>query len=741
MKACVLWTGSFPEMALMEVTLPGGFGADAQLLYSQLGKTSSLLRRIELTPSNSRATFYLGTRDGSDTSDHVGHQCYKIHATGPRVKTRPAYARVQDYYVPAINDTQVYTIPEECPPRIVHEADDYRTSDNLYSKARATDSDDIVITHEFSFDDIPEGIPLEDPLLYDHLTENENYRTPENQQEVAKLELNNMNAQNDGPSQKVANIHTPPENMKALQPTEQVYSNFDNVVNGYFCENDATTISNINDIINKGTGKANNFANAATSVVKPGHHQSVSPPVSAQYTSNDRNFDKVINENLRTDDSLPNNEKTDNMESFLEKIDDITRLSEEIDTIHRQFHSGETHDHYANIVRGNTDVTKTTVTAMHHTLSTSPDHKISESATNDTTSRNIELVTGLNETLNYQSNLDKKLIESLASNKPMNKDSHTSNENLMTLENSEGDQQNSDAIDSENITTELKNKATKDKNDETQLDTKNNLVHEIDNLNKIAHRQLDETRAKFDVHQIDYTQMYALNADVDFISNKNYNNAVDNYFEQANRDNEIKRSFKEHTPDVQVSQQMVSNSNEYKNENDKIINNPSFTDFHVIDTDKDLEVPPGIEGPVPVSVLPPPGFVAPAGDSRRMNYQRIPFEDPNRAEVSLPRNFGRQQSQIIDPKLSLDMDLPFGHDTSGVFESFPAFHQPLTFPGYRRMLSLYPGYSQYPKERVLRSSRIMGSTKRKIRERDLTSNGPYFYVKPDAIEKFFIPMR
>lgn len=41
LQACVLWTGSFPEMALMEVTLPGGFGADAQLLYSQLGKTSS----------------------------------------------------------------------------------------------------------------------------------------------------------------------------------------------------------------------------------------------------------------------------------------------------------------------------------------------------------------------------------------------------------------------------------------------------------------------------------------------------------------------------------------------------------------------------------------------------------------------------------------------------------------------------------------------------------------------------
>ena len=40
-QACVMWTGSFPEMALLEVTLPGGFGADAKLLYAQLQKTTS----------------------------------------------------------------------------------------------------------------------------------------------------------------------------------------------------------------------------------------------------------------------------------------------------------------------------------------------------------------------------------------------------------------------------------------------------------------------------------------------------------------------------------------------------------------------------------------------------------------------------------------------------------------------------------------------------------------------------
>ncbi|XP_022823219.1 alpha-1-inhibitor 3-like [Spodoptera litura] len=746
-EACVLWTGSFPEMALMEVTLPGGFGADAQLLYSQLGKTSSLLRRIELTPSNSRATFYLGTRDGSDTSDHVGHQCYNIHATGPRVKTRPAYARVQDYYVPAVNDTQVYTIPEECPPRIVHEANDYRTSDNLYSKARATNSDDIVITHEFSFEDIPEGIPLEDPLIYDHLTENENYRTPENQQEVGKLQFNDMNTQNDGQSQNVTDVRKPPENLKIGEPTEQVHSNFDNVVNGYFCENDATTISNINDIINTGIGKDNNFASTASGgVAKPEHYQPVSFG-SAQ--SNNRNFENILSENLHTvaDDSASNHEKADNTDSFLEKIDDITRLSEEIDTIHRQWHSGESYHHFPNTIKENTDTSNTTITVLHQNFNPPPDNQITQSVLSDAINRNLELVKGLNETLHYQSALDKKIIESLVSNKATEKDS--SNENLMTIVDSEGDQQDGDLIDSDNISTELKNKAIKN-NDESQFDTKNNLVHEIDTLNKIAHRQLNETRAKYDVHHIDYTQMYAQNSDMEFMSNKNYKNVVGNYYGPGSRDNEIKRSFTDHSPAAQAPEQIIYNSDEYKDQNEKVINNPSLTDFHVIDTDKDLEVPPGIEGPVAVSVLPPPGYVAPvvAGEARRLNYKRKPFEYANRDEVPQRRNFvPPRQSQPKVPKLSLDMDLSFGDDESGIFESLPVYPQALPSHGYRRMLSSYTGFPQYPVDRVIRT---MVPPKRDVQDRNMksvqsiyTPNGPYFYFKPDGedtVEKFFVPV-
>ncbi|CAB3219757.1 unnamed protein product [Arctia plantaginis] len=171
-EVCVMWSGKFPEMALLEVSLPGGYGADAQLLYSQLYNPSSLLRRIELSPTNSRATLYLGTRDGNEPTCAGGHQCCRLHAVGPRAHTRHAYVRVQDYYAPEHNDTQLYTIPEDCPPRISHDLPQYTSSDNLFSKAKALEGDEILITNDFTYEDIPEGIPLEDPL-YDNLTQRE----------------------------------------------------------------------------------------------------------------------------------------------------------------------------------------------------------------------------------------------------------------------------------------------------------------------------------------------------------------------------------------------------------------------------------------------------------------------------------------------------------------------------------------------------------------------------------------
>ncbi|CAH0724170.1 unnamed protein product, partial [Brenthis ino] len=168
-EVCALWSRALPALALLELALPAGHALDAARLYALL-PADPLLRRIEVTPNNGKASLYLGTRDGSDTTPRAGHVCYNIHTVGPRTKTKPAYAKITDYYNPLIVDTQMYTIPEDCPSLIAEEVNDYNASDNLFNKARSlTGSGEIIISYEYSLDDIPEGIPLEDPI-YDNLT-------------------------------------------------------------------------------------------------------------------------------------------------------------------------------------------------------------------------------------------------------------------------------------------------------------------------------------------------------------------------------------------------------------------------------------------------------------------------------------------------------------------------------------------------------------------------------------------
>ncbi|CAH2240879.1 jg9616 [Pararge aegeria aegeria] len=53
------------------------------------------------------------------------------------------------------------------------------------------------------------------------------------------------------------------------------------------------------------------------------------------------------------------------------------------------------------------------------------------------------------------------------------------------------------------------------------------------------------------------------------------------------------------------------------------VDNPSLTSFHVIDSEKDLDVPTGIEGPIPAIVLPPKNFVAPSDIVLPMNSQSV----------------------------------------------------------------------------------------------------------------------
>lgn len=63
----------------------------------------------------------------------------------------------------------MFTIPEDCPPPVSPETNDYHNSDNLFTKAKSPGSE-ILITDEYSFEDIPDGIPLDDPLyVYENL--------------------------------------------------------------------------------------------------------------------------------------------------------------------------------------------------------------------------------------------------------------------------------------------------------------------------------------------------------------------------------------------------------------------------------------------------------------------------------------------------------------------------------------------------------------------------------------------
>ncbi|XP_063367001.1 pregnancy zone protein-like [Cydia amplana] len=185
-EACVVWTGEFPEMALLDITLPGGFGADAALLYAQLQKTDTLLRRIELSPSAGRATLYLAARGGRLRG---AHRCFSVHAVGPAAATKPAYVRAQDYYVPAHNDTQMYTIPEDCPSRISQRSNDYLRSDNLFTKSLSEDGE-ILINDEFTFEDVADGIPLEDPI-YDNLTKKDETENKNTNQKASNLVADN----------------------------------------------------------------------------------------------------------------------------------------------------------------------------------------------------------------------------------------------------------------------------------------------------------------------------------------------------------------------------------------------------------------------------------------------------------------------------------------------------------------------------------------------------------------------
>ncbi|XP_023936578.1 alpha-1-macroglobulin [Bicyclus anynana] len=342
-EACVSWVGAFPEMALLEVALPGGFGADAASLYAQLQPNDTLLRRIELSPNSGKATLYLGSRDGSDTISRAGHQCYKIHAVGPKARTKPAHAKVLDYYRPHIKNTQMYTISEDCPSRIVDDTNNYHASDNLFNRAKSlTDSEEILITDEFSFEDIPEGITLEEPL-YDNLTKrnknqnakhsNDQLPTENNAKNIKSTNKLYTNVQN---NTKINQIRDENEiiienvnvsNVSTLVNNHEIYYKIteDKKKNGV---TEAETDLSVNVNVENNTPKVNEYVNSATSKKELNNqvyfNKDIESGISLNETMKDEN--EIPKENQATinvlthDDSNPETEYKINGDSKLNNV-------------------------------------------------------------------------------------------------------------------------------------------------------------------------------------------------------------------------------------------------------------------------------------------------------------------------------------------------------------------------------------------------------------------------------------
>ncbi|KAJ8716984.1 hypothetical protein PYW08_005383 [Mythimna loreyi] len=776
-EACVMWTGSFPEMALLEVTLPGGYGADAQRLYSQLHKTTTLLRRIELTPQSTRATFYLGSRDGSDISGHIGHQCYNIHATGPRVKTRPAYAKVQDYYAPSINDTQVYTIPEECPPRIMHETNDYLTTDNLYAKARSADSDDIIITHEFSFDDIPEGIPLDDPLMFDHiLNENDNYRVAaQKRQEIGKLKAPRHSkyfaedVQPQNISDSVLQQH-----ILALKLAELNQRHFDDVAAGYFKENDPADPS-----ISKSKEKNINYSN-----VVGGHfgiskitdtelgHSGKTVIGKDQTNANAAEHDKetTVAQNMRLNDSNEKDQSTIDFgldEGPFGMIDEVgighnhfsNRVSENKKT--EEGRQEVQNDFAFRVGENKSSNINDRVTVNHRNLkidfNVNTNMDSGEDDTNQNNNKKMSLVP------------DSSNVRNIAtSNANSNEDTFTKDqnyfysvatENAMTLVETEIKPQNSYDIDTEYQKSELKIEALKNK-DESKYDTQNNLVKEIDTLNKAADKQFNATKSQFDDNQSEYKlfDTFVENEDIMNIYNSNHNSDFDSYHNNEgpkSRDKDIKRSYTEEIPlKPEVSEKIVTDyETDLETENEKGVDNPNLADFHVIDTEKDLEVPAGIEGPIPASVLPPPGFVPPAPepvDARRLEHEHRPAGTfPHQILPPPPKFFVPSKSHNQMKTLPAEGDLSFGDGRPVMFDGLPPSinYAAPSYHGYLRTQDSYPVFSPSSIERAFGTilpPKSSDTDLSRLHSID-TPNGQYFYFQADssydANRKYFIPAR
>lgn len=301
-----------------------------------------------------------------------------------------------------------------------------------------------------------------------------------------------------------------------------------------------------------------------------------------------------------------------------------------------------------------------------------------------------------------------------------------------------------------NITVDSKiQEKTVNNDDESKYDTRNNIVQEIDTLNKVADEQLNETKAKYDTRHI-YSKHFYTRDDVGNVvimnNVQNSDNSVDNYSvteELKTKQNEIKRSNQEEqtTLKTKLFEKNVSKQNaELKIESNKGVDNPILADFHVIDSEKDLEVPSGVEGPVPTVVLPPANFVPPpisSSDSRRLQYKHSTngptvFEPlPN--IVIPPQNLQGlvEVPDVLLPPFNFGPESVYNGDMRGLQNFQPAYPP----PGVEGPRAAVPAPPYFTPQVPNGDSRNLQSI--------YTARGPYYYFKANddvRSRRYFIPL-
>lgn len=139
----------------------------------------------------------------------------------------------------------------------------------------------------------------------------------------------------------------------------------------------------------------------------------------------------------------------------------------------------------------------------------------------------------------------------------------------------------------------------------------------IDNLN-ISSNDVNNDFYNFDISAEELTRHQESKRDVDIFENENINSSeiygkiivnnndinnitTNNFKTELVNNNDLNNSNKK----IDSNKQIIDVSEQYNVPNEDLRKDAQFSNFHIIDSETDLDVPSGIEGPIPAVMLPP----------------------------------------------------------------------------------------------------------------------------------------